>query len=327
MSFCQSMAALRANPANVGRDAITAHTERDSYRQHWSRRNWMTAVIGGAGSLLAGSTLSAAPRAPQRPGSESGVSSRDARDDASRQIPLAKLSREDRNRVASVLNDTSIFRRLPTQIIPCDAQMFQFLAVHPDMIVGLWRVLGISEVSLDRTGPNTFRTDDKQGTRGTLEILHSSQDNLLAIADGSYDGALFTRRVVGKCVLSLRSQYHQDAERTPLVTCKLDAFIQIDNIGAELLAKSFQPLVGHFADHNFRETAYFVSMLNRAAEVNPGKVEQLTAKVNDVSPVTRQQFVTLTHQLAARVAVRDETVDVEPPRLAKRPVSNDPIRR
>lgn len=291
-----------------------------------SRRDLLASLAGLGLYCLTGARTFAA-RPPQRPGSEAGLSTREARDDAARQIPLTKLSREDRNRVAAVLNDTSIFRRMPTQIIACDPQMFQFLIVHPDLVVGLWRVLGISEVSLDRTGPSTFHTDDKQGTRGALELLHSSPDALLAIADGNYDGALFTRRVMGKCVLSLRSSYHYDAERTPMVNCRLDAFIQIENIGAELLAKSFQPLVGHFADHNFRETAYFVSMLNRAAEVNPGKVEQLAARVNDVSPVTRQQFVTITHQLAARVAVRDESADVEPPQLAKRPTSNDPVRR
>lgn len=290
-----------------------------------SRRRMLAllSVAFAAGGLV----RSASAARPQRNSNEQGVSTRDARDDAVRQLPLTKLSREDRNRVAEVVNDASIFRRMPTQVIPCDGQLFRFLLLNPDLVVSLWRTLGISEVSLERTGPHSFRTDDKQGTRGAIDILYSSDDTMLALADGNYDGALFTRKVVGKCVLLFKSGYFQDPDRLPYVSTRLDAFIQVENIGAELLVKSFQPLVGHFADHNFRETAHFVATLNRAAQVNPGKVEQLAGKLNDVSPVTRQQFVTITQQLAARVAERDETADIEPPQLARKPAGTAPIRR
>lgn len=291
-----------------------------------TRRECLGLLAAGFASLLTPRTASAA-RPGQRQSNDSGVSSRDARDDAVRQLPLTKLSAENRNRVAGVVNEAAIFRRMPTQVIPCDSRLYQFLILNPDLVVSLWRTMGISEVALERTGPNTFRTDDKQGTQGTIEIIYSSPDTLLALADGSYDGALFTRRVMGKCVLLLKTGYSQDADRNPLVSCRLDAFIHIQNIGAEFLVKSFQPLVGHFADHNFRETAHFVATLNHAAEVNPGKVEQLVGKLNDVSPVTRQRFVQITHQLAARVADRDDTADVEPPQLAKKPTSNAPVRR
>ncbi len=290
-----------------------------------SRRHWL--------ALLAASCFgaSAAPALAVRPGQrqshDAGVSTREARDDAVRQLPVTKLSMKDRNRVSAVVNDTAIFRRMPTQTIACDSRLYQFLVNNPDLVVSIWRSLGISDVALERTGPNTFRTDDKQGTAGTLEILHSTPDTLLAFADGSYDGALFSRKVLGKTVLLLKAGYYQDNNQTPFVTCRLDAFIQIENVGAELLVKSFQPLVGHFADHNFRETANFVATLHHAAEVNPGKVEQLAGKLNDVSPVTRQQFVQITNSVSARVSSRDESAFVEPPQLARKPASNSPVRR
>jgi hypothetical protein len=275
--------------------------------------------------------LSASPAWAVRPGQrqshDSGVSSREAREDAIRQLPLTKLSMKDRNRVSGVVSDTAIFRRMPAQTIACDSRLYQFLVNNPDLVVSMWRSLGISDVALERTGPNTFRTDDKQGTAGVLEIVYSSADTLVAFADGSYDGALFSRKVLGKSVLLLKAGYYQDNNQVPFVNCRLDAFIQIENVGAELLIKSFQPLVGHFADHNFRETANFVATLNRAAEVNPGKVEQLAGKLNDVSPVTRQQFVQITNSVSARVSQRDESVDVEPPQLARKPASNSPVRR
>ena len=290
-----------------------------------SRRACLASIAGGLVAAMSPSDAWSAR--PPRPSSDSGVSSREVRDVAVRELPLTKLSREDRNRVARVVNDAAVFRRLPTQTIACDAQLYTFLIQHPDLVVNLWRVLGISEVALERTGPNQFRTDDKQGTQGTIEILHADQSSMLALADGMYDGALFTRRVRGRCVLALKNGEYQGENQEPIISTRLDVFIQIENVGAELLVKSFQPLVGHFADHNFRETAHFVETLNRAAQVNPGKIEQLANKMNDISPVTRQQFVAITNQLAARVAERDESVDIEPPQLARRPDGSLPLRK
>ncbi len=262
------------------------------------------------------STVEAKP-----PQAESGQSSREAREEAFRQLPLHRLKERDRKRVLSVVNDTSIFRHLPTQSIPCDPNMYRFVLAHPDLVVNLWRVLGISDVSLRRTSPTTFATDDGAGTVGSIEVLLQTPEATLVIAEGVYDGALFTRRVMGKCVMSIRSEYRQASDGRDYAVCAMDSFIQIDNVGAELVVKTFQPLVGHFADHNFRETANFIGTLNRAAEVNPTKIVSLTNRMQDVSPEVKTQFIDLTHQLAQRIALRDETIDVPPPSLARRPMN------
>lgn len=262
------------------------------------------------------STVEAKP-----PQAESGQSSREAREEAFRQLPLQRLKERDRKRVLGVVNDTSIFRHLPTQSIPCDPNMYRFVLAHPDLVVNLWRVLGISDVSLRRTSPTTFATDDGAGTVGSIEVLLQTPEATLVIAEGVYDGALFTRRVMGKCVMSIRSEYRQASDGRDYAVCAMDSFIQIDNVGAELVVKTFQPLVGHFADHNFRETANFIGTLNRAAEVNPTKIVSLTNRMQDVSPEVKTQFIDLTHQLAQRIALRDETIDVPPPSLARRPMN------
>ncbi len=270
-------------------------------------------------SLFCGVIFSSVDAKP--PQAESGQSSRDARDEAIRQLPLQRLNQRDRRRVLGVVNDTAIFRHLPTQSIPCDPQMYKFVLGNPDLVVNLWRVLGISDVSLRRTGPTTFATDDGAGTVGNIEVLLQTPELTLVIAEGVYDGALFTRRVAGKCVMSVRSEYRHASDGRDYAICAMDSFIQIDNVGAELVAKTFQPLVGHFADHNFRETANFLGTLNRAAEVNPTKIIQLTNRMQDVSPEVKEQFIDLTHQLAQRIASRDETIDVSPPSLARRPMN------
>jgi hypothetical protein len=80
----------------------------------------------------------------------------------------------------------------------------------------------------------------------------------------------------------------------------MDAFIQLDRVGIELLAKTFQPLVGKTADHNFTETMGFVGRLSRAAERNPDGVDRLAPKLTRVTPEHRQMLVKIAHEMAER---------------------------
>ncbi|HKD38477.1 MAG TPA: hypothetical protein VKB78_16805, partial [Pirellulales bacterium] len=76
--------------------------------------------------------------------------SRSARDEAVQSIPMDKLSREMRSRIIGVINNTSIYRRLPTQSIDCDPELFEFLVLNPEVVVDIWRVMGITSMTLDR---------------------------------------------------------------------------------------------------------------------------------------------------------------------------------
>src|SRR5258708_3711623 len=125
------------------------------------------------------------------------ISTREAREDAVRAIPYAQLSRSARAKVSNVLSATTLYRRMPSQRIDCDADLFQFLIEHPDLVVNIWQVLGISEVTLSRLDAHRFEADDKAGTLGSLEFLHSSPSLHLIYAQGTYEGPLFGRPIKG----------------------------------------------------------------------------------------------------------------------------------
>jgi hypothetical protein len=97
------------------------------------------------------------------------------------------------------------------------------------------------------------------------------------------------------------------------ITCRLDAFIQLDNVGVEFVAKTFQPLVGKTADHNFRETTAFLSLLSHTAEVNHTGVQQLASKLTKVPPNDRQEFGTLAEKLATKAALEYQDFAGPPP--------------
>jgi hypothetical protein len=261
----------------------------------------MRRAIGAAAVCACFGFASGAARAAQP---TAATSSREARDDAARAIPYAKLDREARAKVSRVLSATTIYRRLPSQSIECDPNLYLFLIERPDLVVNIWEALGISEVSVERLSDRAFSANDKAGTLGRMEFLHRSPALHLVYAEGSYDGPLFGRTIKGKTLLVLRSQYFRSADGRQFVRCRLDAFLHVENVGVGMLAKTLQPLVGVAADHNFRETANFLAGVSRAAEVNYAGMQRMAEKLNNVDETDREQFVALTEQLAIRAAMQ-----------------------
>src|SRR5690606_18100950 len=117
--------------------------------------------------------------------------SRATRQEAIGSIPVEQLAAAARQKVMAVTSQTAIYRRLPTVVFECDPTLYRFLVDHPDLVVNIWEVLGISQVSLRRTGDHTFKADDGVGTLGDVEFLYRGKNLHIVYADGSYEGKLF----------------------------------------------------------------------------------------------------------------------------------------
>jgi hypothetical protein len=224
-----------------------------------------------------------------------------------RAIPHDKLTAESQDKVASVLAQISIFRRLPTQVIECDPNLYLFLVEHPDLVVNMWEVMDVSDMRLEKIGPDKYRANDGSGTAGHVEYLYHSYDTHIIYAEGSYSGPLFINQVNGRCLLVLKTGYARETNDRYYITCRMDAFIQLKNVGVELVAKTFQPLVGKTADHNFRETAAFMSLVSRSAEAKPDAVARLASKLTKVDDADRDQFCDITNELALAALGREDS--------------------
>ena len=203
-----------------------------------------------------------------------------------------------RNRVWTVINNVSVYRRLPIQSLDCDPDLFVFLVRNPEVVVDIWRVMGVTNMTLDRNGPDRYRVSDGQGTTGNVEFAYRGDDLHVIYSEGMYDGPMYPTKLRGQCVLVLKSSYVHGPNGRVSVVNRLDAFLRIENLGAEIVAKTLQPLLGKTADHNFSETTSFVSTLAHTAESNPGGVSRLAQRLRHVEPQIRQQF----SDLAVRAA-------------------------
>jgi hypothetical protein len=263
-------------------------------------------------ALACGQALAASPNA--------GTSSRSARQDAIRSLPLDALDPALRAKVSSTVSGTSLYRRLPVAVTECDPDMYLFLVRHPEVVVNIWEVMGISNVALERTGPDTFRASDNMGTLCDVKYCYGDSETHLIYAEGSYSGPMFNRPLQARCVLLLKTGYVQETDGRYFVTSRMDTFIQIENAGVEFLAKTLQMLIHHSADYNFTETAAFFTTVSRTAEANPAGMQRLSAKLTSVEPDVRQQFADISLSIGERAQGRQaiQTSAALPVRKASR---------
>lgn len=266
---------------------------------HHSRRSFLqtaSVVAASALGLAHGSAFAADPNAAD--------SSHAAQQEALRNIPVSKLNEEAQRKVLSVLERPSIYRRLPTKSIDCDPEMFVFMVRNPEVVVNIWEIMGISQMVAERTGPYSWKGDDGQGTQSNIELVYGTDETHLVYGEGFYEGPLLKRKVAGRCVMLLRSGYGMGQDNRAQVSNKLDVFIAIDNVGAELIAKTLQPLVGSTADTNFTEAARFLGKLSQTAEQNPEGMPRLAAKLNRCEDRVKRDFTVVSSSVNRRVAER-----------------------
>jgi hypothetical protein len=267
--------------------------------------------------------LSAAPLIAAEPAGRSSVP-RSAKEEAIRLIPMDRLPADVRGKVTTVVEDVSVYRRLPIETVDCEPDLFRFLVTNPDVLVDIWRVMGISNVALDRIDANHFHCADGDGTTANVQVVYRGPQLQIIYAEGLYDGPLFPRPVRGQCVAILQFTSRKANGRFEEIV-KLDTFLHVDNVGIELLAKMFQGLVGKTIDHNFAETVAFIGSVSHTAEINPRAVRRLAGKLDHVEPERRDQFTSIIDGVAEKLADVKLTDDGEEhPALAQALDSSGP---
>mgnify|MGYP001577835289 CR=1 FL=1 len=270
-----------------------------------SRRSLLHACAAAGGCWLFPRLASAEGQAPSRQSREAqeekAVSTREAREEALRVIPWNKLNDESQRKLRSVVESPSVYRRMPKKTIDCDSGLYLFLLRNPEVVVNMWQLMGISNMTAQRTGPFHWKGNDGAGTQCDVELAYGTNDLHIMYGEGFYEGSMFKHRMSGRCVLLLRSGYAQDGRSR--VATLLDMFLTVDNAGLDLVAKTLSPLVGSTADSNFAETAKFLGRVSLTAERNGPKLEQMTSKLTKVEPQIREQFVQLTSEIYQQNAI------------------------
>jgi hypothetical protein len=261
-------------------------------------------------SLLAGGLVAVASQLPSARSARAAAhdeadTSPQSRDEAILSLPLAELTAETRRKLMMVCERPTIYRRLPQKSIACDPSMHTFLIRNPEVVVNIWQLMGVANMTAERQGPFTWKGTDGAGTTCDVELVYGADNLHVIYSDGFYEGSLLKHRVTGRCVMLLKSGYAQGPDRRPYVANRLDLFLQIDNLAADAVARTLSPWVGKVADANFHESCLFASKLSQTAEQNGPGVQRLAEKLTKVEPPVRDEFSKLAAAVGQRAALRE----------------------
>jgi len=292
-------------------------------------KNWTVGRLIVPAIVVLFSVFSLPPRLAQaqlfgQPDPNKATTSRAARENAIQSIPFEKLTRAGQVKATWVLRNTSVFRRMPIRLIQCDPELYLFLVRHPDVVVNIWEVMGISHITMRQISADRYQVNDDIGTIGGLEFLYRSNDTHIFYVDGTYKGSLFKQEIRGRGLLILKTGFLKEPDGRTYITSRLDAFMNIEPGTVEFLTKTFQPAVGKVADGNFTQTAGFIACLQRTVEANNRGVQRLAGKLTKVAPELRQEFAELSDRVAERSAKTPGSQMPLPERVLPRPVPVEP---
>lgn len=225
---------------------------------------------------------------------DKATTSRSAREQAIREIPFQRLTPEAKQRIRSVVDKPSMFRRMPINVVQCDPNLHRFLVRHPEVIVNIWQLMGITKVECRRVGPYTVDAKDGVGTVTKVELVYGDKNTHLIYCEGEYEGPLFRRPLTGRCVLLLKSDYDQTDGQRWSVTDRLAIFLQVDHVGVDVFTRTLHPLLGKSADINFVESTNFLERISRTSEDNGPGMQRLSERLDNVDEDVRKKFAELT---------------------------------
>jgi hypothetical protein len=171
----------------------------------------------------------------------------------------------------------------------------KFVLAKPEALVDVWRVLDISRVALDPVAAGTWRLSDGYGTTGTVRLIHHDHgpagDLLVFHGRGGYDGPLAPKPLTGSCLLVVRHAPVVDDD-APAQRIEVEAFLDVDGLGLEIVTRTLQPLIVRSAAANVHEICLFVAQFARAADRNPAGVARLAERMSRTPPMSSASAAT-----------------------------------
>ncbi|MBX3444889.1 MAG: hypothetical protein KF774_20985 [Planctomyces sp.] len=223
-----------------------------------------------------------------------GNSSRGVREQARASLPLAKLNADQLRMANLVLSDVSLFRRLPTVRCPIDPRVYEFFTQHPEVAVGIWRVLGISQLQLTATGPDVYMADTGDGSSGTLHVLLRSPTQSVVYCDGLFKSPMLAKPIKARALVCLTVSTQPLKDGTSQITHTVDMFVSFPSLAVETIARMVSPLSNKYADRNMEEITSFLRMMDLSMSRQPGWVEQLALLLDDLGQERTQQLIKVT---------------------------------
>ncbi len=224
-----------------------------------------------------------------------GTSSRQIRDAAIDALPLGNLRPASREAADEILDDIAIFRRLPTVRCEMTPEVYSYFRSNPDMAVGIWHAMGISNMNLIQRSPYSYEMATGDGTHGTIQVLLRSSNNLLMLCSGEFLNPVTNRTISAQALFHLVTHFQRDSSGKTWLTHHADMFVKFPSTTVETIARMISPVSNRICDQNFEEITLFVRLMDVGMTRRPEWVHSLSTQVEGVSDESRSQLRALAH--------------------------------
>ncbi|MBA63845.1 MAG: hypothetical protein CMJ76_15940 [Planctomycetaceae bacterium] len=212
-----------------------------------------------------------------------------AREQAKASIPWEKLTTEARQRLDDIVTDSSVFHRSPFEKTSCDHNVYLHLIRHPEVVVNIWELMGISRLRMDREQKYLININDGYGTQSQLELVYGNKNLHIFYAEGAYKGSIIPMTSKGKVVLILETVQTMEEDK-PVISHRLNMFIQFDKSTNQVIVKALQGLFLKMVDMNFSETTKFIGQIDKIIQNNAAGMKRLSGRLTRVRTPIREQF-------------------------------------
>lgn len=269
---------------------------------HPSQKSGDTAQRTGEGADQAArgrAVMEARVKVVKRPSSAKA-----ARKEAASLLPLDKMTDAHRRRVLEIVNANSLFRELPTLRFQVDPRVYTFFMQHPEVAVGIWRVMQISDFRMRQTGVSGYETNDGDGTSGVIDVAHRGRNEAVVLCDGVYKSPLLPKAIQANGVLHLQVRFEREPNGRIFATHTARIFVFFPSQTVDAVARIMSPLSNAIIDQNFREVSLFLHMMTTAMERQPGWVEHVSNRLEGLPEERKTQLMEVTVEVYAEANPR-----------------------
>lgn len=238
---------------------------------------------------------------------EKGSSTKESLALAIQALPMQKLTAQDQGTINYVIQNLSMFRRMPTVTCPMEPEVYDYFAQNPHVAVNIWRALDISEFEMWQVSKTDYQADSGDGTKGVVRMVYDSPTDKVVICHGEFKSPLLLRTVNAVAILHLQTVFFKDQTGENQVSHRLDMLVSFTSSTVEVAAKAFAPMSNKILDSNFEEITLFLFVMTHAMQERPDWVARVAAKL-DVPPANSAQLLQVTREINAKARRREQII-------------------
>ncbi len=224
---------------------------------------------------------------------KSGTSSTATKRQTLADLPLSRLTPDQREKTQAVIDGLGLYRRLPSISFEVDRSVYAYFLKNPDVAVASWRAMGISKFAISEIRPGAYEADAGDGSQGTIEVFYATPEDTLIYCRGSFKSPLATKPILANSVMRVQAKFERQADGRIHATHHGDVLVEFPSQTVETVAKLISPVSNVIADRNFKQLTFFAHMMTVAMARQPGWIEALAEQMEGLSEQRRNEFLKL----------------------------------